>query len=59
MTHCVARIRTPQGAVLLRCCSSGLRNRALSKVVKNEGPKKKCGPGQTRRLTGTAGALDL
>jgi hypothetical protein len=44
MTHCVARIRTPQGAVLLRCCSSGLRNRALSKVVKNEGPKKSAAP---------------
>ena len=40
MTHCVARIRTPQGAVVLRCCSSGLCNLALSKVVKNEGPKK-------------------
>jgi hypothetical protein len=40
-----------------------LRRKVAGNVLKSRdaeswGPKK-CGPGQTRRLTGTAGALDL
>jgi hypothetical protein len=36
-----------------------LRRKDTETGMQKAGAQKKCGPGQTRRLTGTAGALDL
>src|SRR5215471_18262225 len=56
--HSGARISALQGAILPGACGRyAWRGRGPANAEK-QGPKK-CGPGQTRRLTGTAGALDL
>src|SRR5215471_10164813 len=56
VAQCRVRIRPRQGAIhvgdAMLLCGRECR-RAGEKA------QKKCGPGQTRRLTGTAGALDL